>query len=47
MSELAGPETFTNFTKFDSFDKKYFKEAGEVMPGLVIKIQNPDQDGNG
>lgn len=47
MSELAGPETFTNFNKWAAFDKNYFKEAGEAMPGLRIKIDNPDQDGNG
>ena len=48
MSELAGPETFTdpktlkNFTSTESL-----KEAGVALPGLSICIDKPDAEGNG
>jgi hypothetical protein len=48
MSELAGPETFTNPPKWKNFtDKAFLKEAGKVLDGLTIAIDNPDADGNG
>jgi hypothetical protein len=48
MSELAGPATYTNAAKWKNFrDKEYLREAGKIIDGLTIAIDNPDNDGNG
>lgn len=48
MSELSGPETYTNPLKWKNFrDRQFLKEAGKVIDGLTISIDNPDNDGNG
>ena len=48
MSELAGPQTFSDPTKFkDLSSTEALKEAGVVLPGLQISIDKPDAEGNG
>lgn len=48
MSELSGPETYTNPSKWKNFrDREFLKEAGKVIDGLTIAIDNPDNEGNG
>lgn len=43
MSELSGPETFTNPNKWKNFtDKEFLREAGKAIDGLTIGIDNPD-----
>jgi len=43
MSELSGPETYTNPSKWKNFtDREFLKEAGKVIDGLTIAIDNPD-----
>lgn len=43
MSELSGPETFTNPKAFKDFHStEALKEAGEPLPGLELQIANPD-----
>ena len=35
MSELSGPQTFTNPSAWDSFaTQEYFREAGQSLDGL-------------
>jgi long-chain-fatty-acid--CoA ligase ACSBG len=48
MSELSGPETYTNPKKWKNFtDKEFLREAGRGLDGLTISIDNPDAEGNG
>lgn len=48
MSELSGPETITNPAVFKDFSLiESLKEAGQVIEGLQIAIDNPDAEGNG
>lgn len=47
MSECAGPETFTQADKHQSFDDTFMKEAGFPIEGTDLIILNPDKDGNG
>lgn len=48
MSELAGPQTFTNPQNWSSFTSEAFlKEAGQCLDGAEISIANPDAEGNG
>jgi len=43
MSELSGPETFTNPGKWRNFsNKEFLREAGKALDGLTIAIDNPD-----
>lgn len=43
MSELSGPETFTNPGKWTNFsNKEFLREAGKALDGLTIAIDNPD-----
>jgi len=48
MSELSGPQTISNPKAFKEFHSiEALKEAGEVFPGLELRIANPDAEGNG
>ena len=48
MSQLTGPETFTDVNAWDNYSSQNFlKETGQVMKGLELVIDNPDRDGNG
>ncbi len=48
MSQLSGPETYTNPKKWKNFtDREFLREAGKAMDGLTIAIDNPDHEGNG
>ena len=48
MSELAGPQTLTDPSAFNSFTSiESLKEAGTALPGLQVSIDKPDADGNG
>lgn len=48
MSELSGPETFTNPQKWKNFtDKEFLRETGRALDGLTLAIDNPDNEGNG
>jgi hypothetical protein len=48
MSELSGPETYTNAAKWKNFtDRDFLREAGKVVDALQIAIDNPDEEGNG
>lgn len=48
MSELSGPQTFTNPKAFKNFTSvEALKEAGVPLPGLQVVIDKPDADGNG
>jgi len=43
MSELSGPETLTNPAAFKDFTaNEAIKEAGTVLEGLQLSINNPD-----
>lgn len=48
MSELTGPQTMTDPTKLKSFEtSEALKEAGTILPGMQLNINNPDAEGNG
>ena len=48
MSELAGPQTFSDPTKFKDLSSTIaLKEAGVILPGLQVAIDKPDAEGNG
>ena len=48
MSQLAGPQTATDPKALKSFTTiQSLKEAGVVLPGLQLCINNPDAEGNG
>lgn len=48
MSEVAGPQTMTDPHSLNSFtSNEALKEAGVVLPGLQLVINNPDAEGNG
>lgn len=48
MSELSGPQTFTDPYVWDSYSSSaFFREGGTTIDGLETAIMNPDSDGNG
>ena len=48
MSEVSGPQTFTDPEVWDDFaSTKFLREAGIGMGGLDTIIGNPDSDDNG
>lgn len=48
MSELAGPQTFSDPSRFKDLSSiEALKEAGVVLPGLHVSLDKPDAEGNG
>ena len=47
MSETTSAGTLSSVSKYAKFDQNYMSSCGSPLPGIELKIHNPDAEGNG